>query len=116
MRKHAGEASGFLDVISNKARLLILCHLIEATEMSVGEMADRVGLSQSALSQHLAKLREAAFVDTRRQGQTVFYRVCDPRAARVLALLHEFFCTGRQRSISKNSPSGRSLRSKGKKG
>lgn len=110
LRKHAGEASDFLGAISNKARLLILCHLIEAKELSVGEMVDRVGLSQSALSQHLAKLREAAIVDTRRQGQTVFYRVCDPRAARLLTLLYELFCAGRQSSINKTSPSGRSVR------
>jgi len=116
LRKHAGEASDFLGALSNEARLMILCHLIEAKELSVGEMVDRVGLSQSALSQHLAKLREAAFVDTRRQGQTVFYRVCDPKAARVLTLLHEFFCAGPRGPIGKTSRRRRSVRSESQKG
>jgi len=116
LRKHADEASRFLDILSNETRLLVLCHLIEAKELSVGEMVNRVGLSQSALSQHLAKLRDAGFVDTRRQGQTVFYRVCDPKAARVLTLLHELFCAGRQPFIDKTSRSGRSVRAERQKG
>lgn len=60
--------------------------------MSVGDLVQRVGLSQSALSQHLAKLREEGLVSTRKEAQAVFYRVCDPKAARLLALLLELFC------------------------
>jgi ArsR family transcriptional regulator len=60
--------------------------------MSAGDLTEQVGLSQSALSQHLAKLREEALVATRKEAQTVFYRVCDPRAEQLLALLHDLFC------------------------
>lgn len=88
----AGEAAGLLRALSNEHRLLILCHLIGEGEMTVGALVGRVGLSQSALSQHLAKLREEGLVAFRREAQTLFYRVADPRAGRVLALLQEMFC------------------------
>ncbi len=60
--------------------------------MSAGDLTQQVGLSQSALSQHLSKLRAQGLVAARKQGQAVFYRVCDPTAERMLALLHELFC------------------------
>jgi ArsR family transcriptional regulator len=103
LRRHAGEASRLLAALSNEARLLILCHLTEAKELSVGELAGRVGLSQSALSQHLARLREGGFVETRRQSQTIFYRVCDPKAGRLLTLLHDMYCAGRGRPAAAGS-------------
>ena len=89
---HAAEATRLLKVLANQFRLLILCYLAESGELSVGELVDRVGLSQSALSQHLARLREEALVTTRKDAQTVFYRVCDPNAEQLLALLHDLFC------------------------
>jgi ArsR family transcriptional regulator len=90
--RQAGEASRLLKVMANECRLLVLCFLAEAGELSVGELTERVGLSQSALSQHLAKLREEGLVTTRKEAQSVFYRVCDPRAEQVLGLLHQIFC------------------------
>lgn len=60
--------------------------------MSVGARVEAVGLSQSALSQHLAKLRDDELVAFRRQSQTIFYRVADPKAARVIELLKDLFC------------------------
>ena len=90
--RQAGEASRLLKVMANESRLLVLCYLAEASELSVGELIDRVGLSQSALSQHLAKLREEGLVATRKNAQCVFYRVCDPKAEQVLVLLHQIFC------------------------
>ncbi len=90
--RHAGEATSLLKVLANQFRLLTLCHLAESGELSVGELVDRVGLSQSALSQHLARLREEGLVATRKVAQTVFYRVCDPRAEQLLSLLHDLFC------------------------
>ncbi len=90
--RQAGEAVALLKAMANESRLLVLCHLAESGELSVGELADRVGLSQSALSQHLAKLREEGLVSTRKQAQTVYYRVCDPKAEQLLALLHDLFC------------------------
>ena len=90
--RQAGEAATLLKALSNESRLLVLCHLAESGELSVGELVERVGLSQSALSQHLAKLREEGLVATRKEAQTVFYRVCDPKADQLLALLHDLFC------------------------
>lgn len=88
----ASRAAGLLRALSNESRLLVLCFLSQTGEMSVGQLADRVGLSQSALSQHLAKLREEGLVSTRKEAQTVFYRLCDPRAEQLLHLLHDLFC------------------------
>lgn len=90
--RQAGEAVALLKAMANEARLLVLCHLAESGELSVGALVDRVGLSQSALSQHLAKLREEGLVTTRKEAQTVYYSVCDPKAAQLLALLHDLFC------------------------
>ena len=82
-----------LKLLANENRLLLLCILITEGEVSVGELTERVGLSQPALSQHLAKLREDGLVSTRRTGTTIFYRISDPRVARIIANLHELFCT-----------------------
>lgn len=88
----ARNAASLLKAMSNECRLLVLCHLAESGELSVGQLVDRIGLSQSALSQHLAKLREEGLVATRKEAQAVFYRVCDPKAGQLLALLHDLFC------------------------
>ena len=90
--RQAGEAVSLLKAIANEPRLLVLCHLSASGELSVGELGDRIGLGQSALSQHLAKLREEGLVATRKQAQSVHYRLCDPRAEQILALLHDLFC------------------------
>lgn len=88
----ASEAAAVMRSLSNEARLLVLCHLSESFELSAGELTRRVGLSQSALSQHLARLREDGLVATRKEAQSVFYRVADGKVHRVLALLHELYC------------------------
>lgn len=90
--QEAGNAVALLSAFANECRLLVLCHLAADGELNVGQLAGRIGLSQSALSQHLAKLREERLVSTRKVAQTVFYRLCDPKAERVLALLHDLFC------------------------
>lgn len=92
MAAMAAEAAGFIKAMSNHRRLLVLCRLIETGEAPVGALAEDVGLSQSALSQHLAILREDGMVETRRDAQTVLYRIGDARVARLVALLHEMFC------------------------
>ena len=86
------EAAGLLKAMANECRLLVLCHLSVSGELSVGQLVERVGLSQSALSQHLAKLREEQVVVTRKEAQTVYYRVGDPKVEQLLALLHTLFC------------------------
>lgn len=88
----AAAAADLLKAISNEKRLLILCHLISEGELSAGALAERVSLSQSALSQHLARLREEGLVAHRRESQTLFYRLCDPRAERLLERLRDIFC------------------------
>lgn len=92
MKANASEAADFLRALSNRPRLLILCQLVERHELSVGQLVDRVGISQSALSQHLAKLRSQGLVAYRREAQTLFYRIADRRANRILETLHELFC------------------------
>jgi len=88
----AAEASAFLKLLANENRLLILCRLALNGEMPVGDLANALKLSQSALSQHLAKMREEKLLATRREAQTVFYRIADPNAARLLALLKTIYC------------------------
>jgi ArsR family transcriptional regulator, virulence genes transcriptional regulator len=92
LERRAVEAAQLLKLLANENRLLILCRLAAEREMPVGELAKAVGLSQSALSQHLAKMREEGLVGTRRQAQTVFYRIADPDARRILTLLKNIYC------------------------
>lgn len=87
----SAEAASLLKALSNPHRLRILCELNQG-ERSVSELERTVGLSQSALSQHLAKLREQEIVATRREAQTIYYRVADPRAEQILKLMYELFC------------------------
>ena len=88
----AAEAVSVLKSIAHEGRLLVLCYLSEVGEMSVGELAERVGLSQSALSQHLAKLRAEGLVATRKQAQTVYYRIDQPKVLTLLTVLHDLYC------------------------
>lgn len=88
----AAQAVAVLKSISHEGRLLALCYLSEAGEMSVGDLAARVGLSQSALSQHLAKLRAEGLVATRKQSQTVYYRIAQPEVLTLLGVLHDLYC------------------------
>ncbi len=81
-----------LKLIGNERRLLILCSLAAQGEMKVGDIVTAVGLSQSALSQHLALLRADGLVAFRRESQTLYYRISDPRAARLLRLLKDMYC------------------------
>ncbi|MCC5826472.1 metalloregulator ArsR/SmtB family transcription factor [Alkalimonas sp.] len=91
MRKNSAKAAKLLKAISNERRLLILCYLLEG-EMSVGEMNDRLELSQSALSQHLALLRRNQLVKTRKEAQTVFYRIESDEVKAVMKVLHDLYC------------------------
>lgn len=88
----AAEAAALLKLLANENRMLVLCQLALNGEMAVGELAAAVGLSQSALSQHLAKMREEGLVATRREAQVVFYRIADDNAKRLLVLLKDMYC------------------------
>jgi DNA-binding transcriptional ArsR family regulator len=92
MADSAAEAALLMKALANEGRLLILCHLIDREELPVQDIAAAVGLSQSAVSQHLAKLRKAGLVCFRRDAQTLYYRICDQRAANLLMVLHDMFC------------------------
>lgn len=92
MAENAQQAEQFLKKLANHNRLMVLCILLEG-EVSVGELNEQLPISQSALSQHLAKLREAGFVSTRRESQTIFYKLSDPRVETVIKDLYRMFCT-----------------------
>jgi len=92
MHEHAAEAAQFMKVLGNEQRLLVLCILLEGP-LSVGELNERVRLSQSALSQHLALLREQGLVATCREGQSIQYSLPPGPVTRVMALLQEIFCS-----------------------
>nr|WP_245216752.1 metalloregulator ArsR/SmtB family transcription factor [Neoroseomonas nitratireducens] len=92
MEAHATEAAAMLRLLASERRLMVLCTLIVEGEAPVGRLARRAGLSQPAMSQHLAKLREDGLVATRREGTTIYYRISDPRVAKILGTLHEIFC------------------------
>ncbi len=92
LERKAADAAGLLKLLANENRLLILCRLAGTKELSVGELTEAVGLSQSALSQHLALLREQGLLGTRRDAQTVFYHLADPATTRLLALLRDIYC------------------------
>ncbi|MDQ1345837.1 MAG: ArsR family transcriptional regulator, virulence s transcriptional regulator [Pseudomonadota bacterium] len=91
MQAHLAEAAQLLKALGNEQRLHILCNLLEGP-LSVGELNQRLELSQSALSQHLALLRESGLVDTRREAQTIFYSLPDGPVIRVMALLQDVYC------------------------
>lgn len=87
----APTAARFLRAMANERRLMILCHL-GAGEKSVGELCDLVGLQSSALSQHLARLRADRLVGTRREAQTIYYRLESPEIVALIKALAGIFC------------------------
>ena len=91
MVNNSAKAVKLLKAVSNERRLLILCHLLNG-ELSVGEMNEKLGLSQSALSQHLALFRRNKLVKTRKEAQTVFYSMNSKEAEALIALLHTMYC------------------------
>lgn len=81
-----------LRALGNENRLLLLCLLIEHRELSVGQMQEQLDLSQSALSQHLARMRTDKLVDCRREAQTVYYRIADGSVKKIIATLKKIHC------------------------
>ncbi|WP_230278984.1 helix-turn-helix transcriptional regulator [Croceicoccus sp. Ery15] len=88
----AGDVAEILKAIGNVRRLMLLCRLVERGEMNVGDLAQAVGLSSSACSQHLAKMRDEGLVAFRRESQTLWYRIADPRVETLLGTLHALYC------------------------
>lgn len=87
----AAEAEEFLKALANRHRLMILCELHKG-EHSVTKLQETIGLSQSSMSQHLARLREDELVKTRREAQTIYYSLANSDVSRVIGLLYELFC------------------------
>jgi len=92
MQENAQKASNLLKAMSNEHRLMVLCQLLHG-EKSVGELEEIIGLSQSALSQHLARLRKDDLVITRRSAQTIFYSLAGEEAKRVIETLYGLYCS-----------------------
>jgi len=92
LQAKAAEAARLMRMLANENRLLLLCHLAAAEELGAGALAEALGLSPSAASQHLALLREDGLVATRRDAQAIFYRIADPKVARLLGVLRELYC------------------------
>ncbi|MCD0497235.1 transcriptional regulator [Stenotrophomonas sp. MH181796] len=92
LQQGAAQAAAMLRTVGNEHRLLVLCLLIEHGEMTVGTLHEYVPLSQSALSQHLAKMREEGLVAFRREAQTLHYRIENPDVATLIATLKTIFC------------------------
>ncbi|KTF67620.1 ArsR/SmtB family transcription factor [Sphingomonas sp. HT-1] len=88
----AGQVADMLKAIGNARRLMLLCKLVEHGERTVGDLAREVGLSQSACSQHLAKMRDEGLVTYRRESQTLWYAIADPRVETLLATLYQLYC------------------------
>ncbi|WP_374621952.1 ArsR/SmtB family transcription factor [Devosia sp.] len=84
-------AASLLNAMANQSRLMILCHLLNE-ELTVTQLSERVGLNQSPLSQHLSKLRALGLVKTRREGQSIHYRLASPAVEAVLQTLYGIYC------------------------
>lgn len=92
MATAAQRASELMKTLGHKDRLMVLCHL-SSGEKSVGELASLLDIPQSPLSQHLARMRKEHLVKTRREAQTIYYSVASGEAARIVALMHELYCS-----------------------
>lgn len=88
----AGEVADALKAIGNTRRLMLLCKLVEHGEVTVSDLAKDAGLSQSACSQHLARMRDEGLVTFRRDSQTLWYRIADPRVETLLGTLYQLYC------------------------
>lgn len=92
LQEGAGKAASLLKAIGNENRLMVLCLLIQNGEMSVSAILERVGLSQSALSQHLARMRQEGLVSYRRESQVLYYRIANPDVEKIIAVLKAIYC------------------------
>ena len=86
------EAPDFIKTLGNQHRLLLLCLLVEKGELNVGQIHQHSSLSQSALSQHIAIMREEGLISYRREAQTLYYRIADDRVYKIVSNLKEIFC------------------------
>lgn len=106
--KNAAEVANILRALANERRLTILCQLVEYGEATVGALVEAVGISQSALSQHLGKMRDEGIVTFRRESQTIWYRIADQRIEQLFVTLHGLFCRkpSRKRKVVRSARRG----------
>jgi len=97
LERQAKDLAALMRMFANEHRLLIVCKLVEYGEINVNALADDVGLSASALSQHLAKMKAAGVVASRRDSQTMWYRIADRRVEELFSTLHRLFCKAAKR-------------------
>ncbi len=102
----AAEAESFLKALANRHRLMVLCQL-HGGELSVTKLQEAIGLSQSSLSQHLARLRQDKLVKTRRESQTIFYSLANEDVSRIIGLLYEMFCADQCANAAKSGRRGK---------
>jgi len=100
LNANADSAEQLLKAMANRYRLMVLCEL-HGGERSVGALLGEVGLSQSALSQHLARLRADGLVTTRRESQTIYYALASDHVVQIIALLHRLFCSQKKSGSAK---------------
>lgn len=91
MRSSAADVSDLLKLLGHPDRLMVLCQL-KFGEQSVGELSRNLGVKQSPLSQHLARMRHEGVVTSRREAQTIFYSITDPKITQVISVLYELYC------------------------
>ena len=91
MQANAARASDLMKLLSHPHRLMILCELNQG-ERSVGELAEKIGINQSPLSQHLARMRHEGVVEARREAQTVYYSLAGEETSAVISLLYNLYC------------------------
>jgi len=101
---NAPDVADILRTLANERRLMILCRLVDWKEANVTALAEAVGLSQSALSQHLAKLRDEGIVTFRRESQTLWYRIADPRVEQLMATLYSLYCRQTKAAKGRRDP------------
>lgn len=92
LERHAANVADTMRALGNEKRLMILCKLAQTDEMNVNTLAEAVGLSPSALSQHLARMRAEELVATRRDSQTIWYRIANDKTQKLMASLYDIFC------------------------
>ncbi len=92
LKSKANEVSVVLKSIANPERLMILC-ILSQDRLTVGQLEDNLNLSQSALSQHLAKLRNAEIVSTEREGKFIYYQISDTKILKIFETLHDLYCS-----------------------
>ena len=93
MAARAGLVAKLLKALGNERRLLVLCQLVVMGEANAGALGTAIGLSQSAMSQHLAVMREEGLLSTRREGTTIFYTIADPKLTELMDTLHRLYCS-----------------------